>query len=77
MFYKSLFHVCSPCLSYHYMFSLKSCLVSGYVSISFEVCIMSIWVIFMSHEEYVLVYWLDYRVSWEERTLGIKGGYDS
>jgi hypothetical protein len=43
----------------------------------FEVCIMSVWVIFMSHEEYVSVCRLDYGVSWEERILGIKGGYNS
>jgi hypothetical protein len=31
----------------------------------------------MSHEEYVSVCGPDYGVSREERTLGIKGGYDS
>jgi hypothetical protein len=31
----------------------------------------------MSHEEYVLVCRPGYGVSQEERTLGIKGGYDS
>jgi hypothetical protein len=59
------------------MFGLELCLVSYYISILFEVCVMSVWVIFMSHEEYVLVCWSDYGVSWEERILGIKGGYDS
>jgi hypothetical protein len=29
--YESLFHVCSPCLSYCYMFGFKSCLVMSQV----------------------------------------------
>jgi hypothetical protein len=40
------------------MFGFESCLVSGYVSIMFlyvEVCVMSIWDMCMSHEEYVSV----------------------
>jgi hypothetical protein len=35
--YESLFHVCSPCLSYRYTFGFESCLVSYYVSVLFEV----------------------------------------
>jgi hypothetical protein len=31
----------------------------------------------MSHEEYVSVCGPGYGVLWEERILGIKGGYDS
>jgi hypothetical protein len=31
----------------------------------------------MSHEEYVSVCGPDYGASWEERILGMKGGYDS
>jgi hypothetical protein len=74
------FRIASPCLDYRYR------LGSGHVWSQvmfplcfsmFEVCVMSVWVMFMSHGEYVSVCWPDYGVSWEERTLGIKGGYDS
>jgi hypothetical protein len=43
----------------------------------FEVCVMTVWDMLMSHEEYVSICGPDYGVLWEERTLGIKGGYDS
>jgi hypothetical protein len=74
------FRVASPYLGYHY--GLGSGHVWSQVMFPlcfsmFEVCVISVWVMFTSHGEYVSVYGLDYGVSQEERTSGTKGGYDS